>query len=80
MKSNIRKTKDINEIRSELEAKYGKEKLKSNLLKSYNKQYRTKKSLLKKRKRICSVLCINLLMTLALEKTQIMYILYKCRG
>ena len=42
MKSNIRKTKDINEIRSELEAKYGKEKLKSNLLKSYNKQYKDK--------------------------------------
>ncbi len=42
MKSNIRKTKDINEIRSELEAKYGKEKLKANLLKSYNKQYKDK--------------------------------------
>lgn len=42
MKSNTRKTKDINEIRSELEAKYGKEKLKSNLLKSYNKQYKDK--------------------------------------
>ena len=42
MKSNIIKTKDINEIRSELEAKYGKEKLKSNLLKSYNKQYKDK--------------------------------------
>ena len=40
MKSNIRRTKDINEIRSELEAKYGKEKLKANLLKSYNKQYK----------------------------------------
>ncbi len=42
MKSNIRKTKDINEIRSELEAKYGKEKLKENILKSYNKQYKEK--------------------------------------
>lgn len=42
MKSNIRRTKDINEIRSELEAKYGKEKLKANLLKSYNKQYKDK--------------------------------------
>ena len=42
MKSNIRKTKDINEIRSELEAKYGKEKLKENILKSYNKQYKDK--------------------------------------
>lgn len=59
MNSNIRGTKDINEIRSELEAKYGKEKLKANLLKSYNNNIKIKEFLLKKRKRICSVLCIN---------------------
>ena len=68
MKSNIRETKDINEIRSELEAKYGKEKLKANLLKYIINNIKIKEFLLKKRKRICSVLCINLLMTLALEK------------
>lgn len=40
--ANIRQTEDINEIRSKLEARYGKEKLKENLLNSYNKRYKDK--------------------------------------
>ena len=42
MATNIRQSENINEIRSKLEDKYGKEKLKENILKAYNKEYKDK--------------------------------------
>ena len=42
MATNIRQSENINEIRSKLEDRYGKEKLKENILKAYNKEYKDK--------------------------------------
>ena len=42
MATNIRQSENINEIRSKLEDRYGKEKLKENILKAHNKEYKDK--------------------------------------